>query len=157
MNQHKEDPCIDPADHVQEPRPHFRQYFISAIIILIIILFLIGYIPRFFHWKELKQAAEFSDQPTVTVIVARPDKKPIELILPSTTDGHRITPIWARTNGYLDNFFHDIGDVVQNGELLAVIDTPEVDQQYAQAKSDLESAIARLEIARISAHRWEEL
>jgi len=67
------------------------------------------------------------------------------------------SPIYARTNGYLKKWYRDIGSRVQKGELLADIDTPEVDQQLIQAKADLETAKANANLSRITAARYEEL
>ena len=67
----------------------------------------------------------------------KPNTKPIELILPSSAQAWHITPIWSRVNGYLIRYLVDIGDVVKEGDLLAEIDTPETDEQLAQAKADL--------------------
>jgi RND family efflux transporter MFP subunit len=67
------------------------------------------------------------------------------------------SPIYARTNGYLKTWHVDIGARVKKGQLLAEIETPEIDQQLQQAKSDLETAQANYNIAKITASRWEFL
>jgi len=67
------------------------------------------------------------------------------------------SPIYARTNGYLKKWYRDIGSRVHQGELLADIDTPEVDQQLSQARADLETSQANANLSRITANRYEEL
>lgn len=135
-----------------------RNYFILLIIFLIFLaLFLGGFFPRLKIWSEIKAAAEQQAFIKVSVMTVTAQQQPIELILPSTTQAMHFTPIWARTNGYLSYFNVDIGDKVKEGQLLAEIDTPEVDRELLQAKADLESAMAKLDIARISAKRWRDL
>jgi RND family efflux transporter MFP subunit len=79
------------------------------------------------------------------------------LILPSTTQAYTESPIYARTNGYLKKWYHDIGSRVQKGELLADIDTPEVDQQLSQARADLGTSKANEDLSKITATRYQEL
>jgi RND family efflux transporter MFP subunit len=67
------------------------------------------------------------------------------------------SPIYARTNGYLKMWYHDIGSRVPKGELLADIDTPEVDQQLSQARADLNTAQANANLSKITATRYQEL
>ncbi|MGB7978185.1 MAG: efflux RND transporter periplasmic adaptor subunit [Chlamydiales bacterium] len=81
------------------------------------------------------------------------EHKDSELVLPSFLDAINITPIWARTNGYLLNWLVDIGDKVKEGDLLAHIDTPDVDQEVIQAEGDLGAAMAKENITKITADR----
>src|ERR1700757_1061505 len=67
------------------------------------------------------------------------------------------SPIYARTSGYLQKWYHDIGSRVQKGDLLADIDTPEVDQQLSQARADLNTAKANAHLSEITATRYAEL
>jgi RND family efflux transporter MFP subunit len=77
-----------------------------------------------------------------------------ELILPGNVQPFITSPIYARTNGYLRKWYVDIGAHVKNGQLLAVIETPEVDQQLQQARSNLLTAKANLELASITKTRY---
>src|SRR5437879_13433356 len=72
-------------------------------------------------------------------------------------DAFVYSPIYARTNGYLKKWYHDIGSRVQKGDLLADIDTPEVDQQLSQARADLATAEANAHLSEITASRYTEL
>lgn len=141
----------------QPPKSKHRPWILLLAALVLGCLFLMGYIPRLSKDKALEKIALDQPLPEVTTLSITPDSKNINLILPSSTQALRITPIWARTNGYLGKLFVDIGDVVKEGQLLATIETPEVDEQYDQAKADYESSIARLEIAKISAQRWLDL
>src|SRR5262249_58964991 len=91
--------------------------------------------------------------------VVHPGAEPAEegLVLPGTLQAYVESPIYARTNGYLKKWYRDIGSRVRQGELLAEIDAPEVDQQLLQAKADLETAKANSNLSRITATRYEEL
>lgn len=82
---------------------------------------------------------------------------PLEITLPANTQAYIDTPIYARTNGYLRKWYADIGTRVHRGQILAEIETPELDQQVQQAKSDLATAQANQEIAQITAERWKKL
>jgi len=93
-----------------------------------------------------KQAAQLE----VNVVTAQRDRKPQELILPGTFQAFKETTIYPRSNGYVKSWKVDIGDGVKEGQLLAEIETPEVDQQLAQAK-------ASYEIAKVTADRWRDL
>jgi RND family efflux transporter MFP subunit len=93
------------------------------------------------------------------VVVVYPKQNPPteEIVLPGGTQPYISSPIYARTNGYLVNWFFDIGARVKKGDLLAVIDTPELDKQLQQAKADLETSKANLALAKITADRWQGL
>jgi RND family efflux transporter MFP subunit len=80
-----------------------------------------------------------------------------ELILPGATQPFVNSPIYARTNGYLVKWFYDIGAKVKQGELLAIIDTPELDKQLEQARADLTSAKSNLALSKTTADRWQGL
>ncbi len=80
-----------------------------------------------------------------------------ELVLPGNAQAFVSAPIYARTNGYLKRWYVDIGEHVKTGQLLADIDSPEIDQQLAQARADLATAEANLRLARITAERYQNL
>jgi RND family efflux transporter MFP subunit len=82
---------------------------------------------------------------------------PLEITLPANTQAYIDTPIYARTNGYLRKWYADIGTRVHRGQILAEIETPELDQQVQQAQSDLATAQANQDIAQITAERWKKL
>jgi RND family efflux transporter MFP subunit len=80
-----------------------------------------------------------------------------EIALPGNAQAFNDTPIYARTRGYVKHWYVDIGAHVKQGQLLALIETPELDQQLEQARADLKTAQANLEIAQITATRWQNL
>src|SRR5580700_643449 len=95
--------------------------------------------------------------PAVNVVHPVPGAASQEIVLPGNTEPFNDTPIYARTNGYLKRWYVDIGAHVQQGQLLAEIDTPEVDQQLDQARADLKAAQANEQLAQITAARWQNL
>jgi RND family efflux transporter MFP subunit len=107
--------------------------------------------------SRLKQQTEEGAIPTVSVIFPRQGAPTNEIVLPGVTQAFTDAPIYARTNGYLKRWYFDIGARVKKDQLLADIDTPEVDQQSQQARADLETAQANLTIAKITADRWQGL
>lgn len=135
-----------------------KKYLVPIVVLLVfLLLFLGGILPRLSTWKKLKEEADDHRPISVNTITIKSEKTPVELVLPSTTQAMHATPIWARSNGYLNRFYVDIGDKVKAGELLAEIDTPEIDKELLQARADLLSASAKLDIAKISATRWNDL
>src|SRR5213595_235329 len=107
-------------------------------------------------WRRVQERAQekaFTKQAVqleVNVVTAQRDRKPQELILPGTFQAFKETTIYPRANGYVKSWKADIGDNVKEGQLLAEIETPEVDQQLAQAK-------ANYDIAKVTADRWRDL
>jgi RND family efflux transporter MFP subunit len=95
--------------------------------------------------------------PIVNVVLPTPGAASQEIVLPGNTQAFNDTPIYARTNGYLKRWYVDIGAHVQQGQLLAEIDTPEIDQQLEQARADLKNAQANAQLAQITATRWQTL
>ncbi|MDB6173208.1 MAG: hypothetical protein JWL59_2519 [Chthoniobacteraceae bacterium] len=96
-------------------------------------------------------------QTTVNVISVSRDEQPHSLLLPANIQAYEQTTIYARTNGYLGRWLVDIGDEVKAGQVLAQIETPEVDQELAQARATLRQLQANQELARITAQRWSEM
>ena len=105
----------------------------------------------------LKRATEAAAVPTVAVVSPSTSSPSDELVLPGTARAYTDAPIYARSNGYLKKWYVDIGTRVTQGQLLAEIDSPEVEQQLRQARADLETARANMEMARTTADRWQTL
>ena len=95
--------------------------------------------------------------PTVMVVHPKPAPGQQEIVLPGNMQPFISAPIYARTNGYLKKWYVDIGARVKSGELLAEIDAPEVDAQLQQAKDDLSTAKANLQLAEVTSTRYTEL
>lgn len=104
-------------------------------------------------------AKETEEIAVPSVEVVRPSVEPpqSELELPSTLQAYIESPIYARTTGYLERWYRDIGSKVKKGELLAEIETPEVDQELVQSRAARDQALEQLKLAQTSAKRWENL
>jgi RND family efflux transporter MFP subunit len=94
---------------------------------------------------------------SVSVVSPKPTAPAQEIILPGNVQPFITSPIYARTNGYLRKWYFDIGAHVKKGQLLAVIETPEVDQQLQQSLSNLSTAKANLALAEITKNRYQGL
>ena len=109
--------------------------------------------------SELKEETRISAIQTVHVVHASAagGKDGQELILPGNAQAYTDTPIYARTGGYLRKWYADIGQHVKQGQLLAQIETPELDQQLQAAEADLKQAQANLDLAKTTNDRWQAL
>jgi RND family efflux transporter MFP subunit len=107
--------------------------------------------------SRLSQQTQEAAVPTVAVVFPQEGAPTQEIVLPGNTQAFSDAPIYARTSGYLKRWYFDIGAHVEKGQLLAEIETPEVDQQLLQARADLDTAQANLKIATITATRWQDL
>ena len=95
--------------------------------------------------------------PTVAVVQPKRSAPAQEIVLPANVQAFADAPIYARTNGYLKRWYVDIGSRVKQGQLLAEIDTPEVNQQLRQARADLGTTQANLNLSKITADRYQGL
>ena len=95
--------------------------------------------------------------PTVAIVHPQPETKAQPLVLPGDIDAWFEAPIYARVAGYLKMWYTDIGAVVKTGQVLGEIDTPDLDQQFDQARHDLASAVADWKLAEVTAKRWSGL
>src|SRR3984885_14024587 len=109
------------------------------------------------HDRALASETERDTVPTVSVVYPQSEKPDEDLVLPGSLQAFEESPIYARTSGYLVRWYKDIGSRVTKGELLAKIDAPEVDQELNQTRAARQQTVAQLELAKISADRWENL
>jgi RND family efflux transporter MFP subunit len=107
--------------------------------------------------KRLEAKVKSRAIPVVTVIHPEAGSKRQEIELPGNTEAFTDAPIYARTSGYLKQWYLDIGAHAKRGQLLAEIETPELDQQLEQAENELRTAQANLQLAQITAERWVSL
>jgi RND family efflux transporter MFP subunit len=136
----------------------FRTALVTTLALVIVALIVAaGIIPRLRAREALKRQTEISAEPVVAVTMPEHEKPSEELVLPGNIQPFIEAPIYARTSGYLKRWYFDIGARVKQGQLLAEIESPEVDQQLAQAKQDLATAQANLRLAQITAKRYTGL
>jgi multidrug efflux pump subunit AcrA (membrane-fusion protein) len=107
--------------------------------------------------KRAQQAARNDSIPEVTVTTVKRGDPVSELSLPGTIEGFHDTPVFARSTGYVRSWHADIGQSVRAGQLLAIIDAPDLDQQLVEARAQAAQARSVLEYARADVERWRVL
>ncbi|HWZ45851.1 MAG TPA: efflux RND transporter periplasmic adaptor subunit [Candidatus Saccharimonadales bacterium] len=139
-----------------QPAPHRLRMVVLALLLLLIAG---GFslARRFSDRQALTRETEKLAVPTVAVVKPATESASEELTLPAQLQAYAESPLYSRTNGYLLRWHKDIGSQVRKGELLAEIDTPEVDQELAQAKATRQQVEAQMQLAGISAERWANL
>jgi RND family efflux transporter MFP subunit len=149
---------MDPADQ-EQPRTKGSRIFtiLFLVVIVLVILGAFTLFQRHTQYQALAKETETLAIPTVAVIHANVESAEEDLVLPGAMQAYVESPIYARTNGYLKKWYHDIGSRVRQGDLLADIDTPEVDQQLSQARADLNTSQANANLSKITAARYQEL
>ncbi|HKT51287.1 MAG TPA: efflux RND transporter periplasmic adaptor subunit [Candidatus Angelobacter sp.] len=130
-----------------------------AVIVVVVLLLAGGFaiVRRLSEHQALAKETEKLAVPTVAL--TKPGTEPADesMVLPGQLQAFVQSAIYSRTNGYLLNWTHDIGSHVQKGQLLAEIDTPEVDQELSQARAARQQIEAQLQLAKSSAERWTNL
>jgi RND family efflux transporter MFP subunit len=130
---------------------------VAVILLILVVLAAAGILRRWHTGTVLAQRTDALAPPTVTLAPAKAGAPTETLVLPGNVTAYTDSPIYARTDGYLDHWYADIGARVKKGQLLAVISTPELDKQVSQAESDLATAQATANNARIQADRYSGL
>jgi len=140
------------------PNPAGRaKLLIGAVLLVLITAGAVTFLNRKSETDALAKETEAVSVPTVAVVQPQAEPGNDELVLPGNLQAFIESPIFARTNGYLLRWYKDMGSKVEKGELLAAIDTPEVDQELSQARASREQIKAALGMAKISADRWANL
>lgn len=134
---------------------------------LLALLLVAGIVAAYFVWTGINSRMEAGNVlktetdklavPTVSVIAPKVTPGAEEIALPGNMQAFIDTPVWARASGYLKSWYVDIGGHVKKGQLLAEIETPEVDQQLLQARAQLQTADANLKLSEVTAERYTEL
>jgi len=135
--------------------------FLVPVLVIILVLaiaaYFFGIAPRMAAKTQLDQEQKLSMDRRVVYAPARLATPKSELPLPGTIEAFQQASIFARTTGYVKRWLVDIGDRVKQGDLLAELDTPEVDQQLSQAQATADRAKAAMEIAQTAADRWDSM
>lgn len=144
-----------PSQYLKSQRPAIRYALLSGLAALL----LAGWGIATRMQSQAALSAEAQVEAALPAILIKPTagSGDQELVLPGTLLAYTDAPIYARTNGYLKRWLVDIGANVKTGQLIAEIDTPEIDQQAMQADADLKTAQANNELAQLTASRWQAL
>ena len=134
-----------------------RAVVLLLIVVVVVLVVLWGISSRRNTNAQLSQETQDLAISTVSVIHPKAGAPQQEIVIPGDMQPYQDAPIFARTNGYLKKWYSDIGANVKSGELLAEIDSPEVDQQLQSARADLATAQANLNLAEVTATRYKDL
>jgi len=136
-----------------------RKGWLTAVVIVAVFagLLVSGILQRVHTSAALRTETDDMAVPTISVVSPQRAAPSQEIVLPGNVQPYVTAPIFSRTNGYLQAWHFDIGAHVKKGQLLAVIATPEVDQQLGQSRSNLSTAEANLRLAEITKNRYEGL
>jgi RND family efflux transporter MFP subunit len=164
MNQENRDERPQPASEGHGGPPdapplsgRVAAIMIVVLLVLAVLLAVGGIIPRVRARTELKDQTDALAAPTVIANPPQAGQVGQEVILPGNVYAYSDASLFARTDGYLDKWYFDIGAHVRQGQLLAVISTPEVDKQLLQARADLATAKATAGLAKINSSRYQGL
>jgi RND family efflux transporter MFP subunit len=148
-----------PEGSMNAPTSSNRWMMIPLGVVVLLLVFGIveGIHSRVQAQSELHRNAVATSIPTVVVVHPISGSKTGQIDLPGNTQAFADTPIYARTSGYVKKWYVDIGAHVNQGQLLAIIETPEIDRQLEQARAELQNAEANLQISEITAKRWQNL
>ena len=164
MNQERRVEQPQPVNEAPGVPPHAPPLSGRIALLLIVVLLLVavvivvaGIVPRVRARTKLKDQTDALAAPTVIAKPPQPGKVGQELILPANIYAYSDAGLFARTDGYLSKWYFDIGAHVREGQLLAIISSPEVDKQLLQARADLNTAEANAGLAKTNAGRYQGL
>ena len=152
--EHPSQPVI-PSEEPRLTQGSWIGMVVVAAIVAGVVIF--GVMARRGSEHSLAKETAASAIPSVNVVYPTPSTLSPEIALPGNTQAFMDTPIYSRTNGYLKSWYFDIGSHVRKGQLMAQIETPEVDQQLQVAQADLKSAQANLDLANTTSGRYQNL
>lgn len=143
----------------EQPTEGGRMARLFGLLVAILLLSAIGYglVVRASGEKKLARATDDASVISVSVVHPTSGSAKDDLVLPGNVQAFTDTPIYSRTNGYLKKWYFDIGSHVRKGQLLAEIETPEIDQQLNQAQAELERMRSNEQLAQVTSNRWQAL
>src|ERR1700759_4038269 len=145
--------------HVMTRKPFSSVQKVVAVLAVVafLVIVVVGLLARRGSYTVLGETTEHAAVPTVTTTVIKTSAPQTELVLPGNTQAFVDAAIYARTSGYLKRWYVDIGGRARQGQLLAEIETPELDRQVQQAKADLQTAQENERLAQTTSDRWQKL
>jgi RND family efflux transporter MFP subunit len=144
--------------HTDGGQPAGRRWFVPTLVSVVVVSVLgIGIRSRLKTEANLRTVTTEMAVPSVSVVQPKPAAPAQEIILPGNIQPFISSPVYARTDGYLKKWYFDIGAHVKAGQLLATIQSPEIDEQLSQARSTLATAQANLNLAEITKTRYEAM
>jgi multidrug efflux system membrane fusion protein len=157
QNARHQPPGIEKPPEVPPAPPGKALMIVGILLLLLLVTGGLTLWDHVSHDRALAKETERATVPTVAVVYPLSEKPDEDLVLPGSLLAYEESPIYARTSGYLVRWYKDIGSQVAKGELLAKIDTPEVDQELNQTRAARLQILAQMDLAKISADRWQNL
>src|SRR6516165_2509780 len=154
LDDERQAPDITAPPPLPPARPRTALLLLGLVLLLLVIGGVAAMLMRMRDSHVLADETAHNSIPTVAVVHPLAEKPNEELVLPGSLQAYVESPIYARTNGYLLRWYKDIGSRVTKGELLADIDTPEVDQELLQARANRQQTVAQMDLAKINADRY---
>ncbi len=147
-----------PSNKGKAASPSYRPWLAFGIALIVVAAVLVwGILSRVKARTDLSKETAQEGREAVSVVSPKKPAPAQEIVLPGNIQPFINSPVYSRTNGYLTKWYFDIGAHVKQGQLLAVIETPEVDQQLAQSISNLDTAKANLALAETTKNRYQGL
>ena len=147
----------EPQVELKEPRP-LRLLLVGCCVALVAsVIVVTGVSTRARSEREVASRTQAQAIPTVALVTPKRGSEGREIILPGDIQAFSSAPIYARASGYVSAWYKDIGDKVKKGDVLAEIDSPDLDQQFAQAKADVANTTATSMLAKATADRFHTL
>jgi multidrug efflux pump subunit AcrA (membrane-fusion protein) len=151
----------EPKRPIQHPSRKGIVIAVVVVVVLFVALLLVGLLPRRSKDKQMearaRQAALADSVPTVNVSVIGRADTTSDLSLPGSLQANREAAVYARATGYVKRWMVDIGARVHTGQLMAIIDAPDLDQQLAQSRETAANQRAQLELNKVNLDRWKVL
>src|SRR5215469_16720970 len=148
---------LEGIENTRRSRPRSKVLYAAVAAVIFMAVLAIGILIRIHDRRTVRAVTAEMANPQVSVVLPKKAAAAQEIVLPGNVQPYVSSPIYARTSGYLKKWYFDIGAHVKRGQLLAVIEAPEVDQQVEQSRSNLLTAKANLELAKITMDRYQGL
>ena len=153
--------AVHGSEQQKHEAPQVKRGSLMTLVVVVLVVLagvaIFGIVSRKHASAELTKYTDTTAAPPVAVAMPVLQQSANEIVLPGNMQAFTMAPIYARTTGYVKAWYHDIGTHVSKGELLAIIETPELDQQLAQAKADLATAQSNAALAKTTADRYKDL
>ena len=160
MDKVLQDKLRDEAEHTGDMKPISGRFALLALLVLLVVAMLVaigGIIPRLHARKALAAETRTLAAPEVIALPPKAGVPMQDITLPGNIYAYTDSPIYSRTDGYLEKWYFDIGAHVRKGQLLATVSTPEIDQQLLQSRADLTTSQTNAHIASLTADRYRDL
>jgi RND family efflux transporter MFP subunit len=160
MNKALQDKLRDEAERTGDTKAISGRFAILLLVVLLVVAVLVaigGIIPRLQARKALAAETRTLAAPEVIALPPKAGVPVQDVVLPGNIYAYTDSPIYSRTDGYLEKWYFDIGAHVRKGQLLATVSTPEIDQQLLQSRADLTTSQTNAHIASVTADRYRDL